>query len=247
MFIVLRRAGLLRAAPEHHPNRICARVPTRPLSTRRPMWRRFVAVVALLALAAALAGCGGSGSPAASGTPTATGSESAAARYDGVPVSGLAAPNFSLHDQHGQLVSLSQERGRYVLITFLYVHCPNVCPIIAGQVNEALRELGPARNQVRVLAVSVDPKGDTPAAVRHFIAVHALLPQFLYLTGSAKTLEPIWHEYHVASTGTGKALVVSHTAIEFLLDPQGQPKLIYDARITAQDLLHGLRELGLKT
>jgi protein SCO1/2 len=197
--------------------------------------------LALVAIVAGLAGCGG-------GSTTPTSSPGAvASRYDGVPVHGLAAPNFTLHDQHGQVVSLAQERGWYVLITFLYVHCRNVCPIIAGQVNEALRELGPARNEVRVLAVSVDPHGDTPTAVRNFIAVHRLLPQFLYLTGTVKELEPVWRDYHVASTGTGTALVVSHTAVEFLLDPQGQPRLIYDSRITASDLLHGLRTLGLKT
>ena len=39
-----------------------------------------------------------------------------------------------------------------------------------------------------MLAVSVDPKGDTPSAVRHFIAVHRLLPEFLYLTGTVKQL-----------------------------------------------------------
>jgi protein SCO1 len=210
------------------------------LRTRHALARIAVAL-ALVAALGELAGCGGSGHPAAS-SPGAS-----ASRYDGVAVHGLAAPNFTLHDQHGQLVSLARERGWYVLITFLYVHCRNVCPIIAGQVNEALRELGPARNEVRVLAVSVDPKGDTPAAVRHFIAVHRLLPQFLYLTGTAKALEPIWREYHVASTGTGATLAVSHTAIELLLDPQGTPRLIYDSRITAADLVHGLQTLGLKT
>jgi cytochrome oxidase Cu insertion factor (SCO1/SenC/PrrC family) len=98
---------------------------------------------------------------------------------------------------------------------------------------------------VRVLAVSVDPKGDTPKAVAHFIAVHRLLPQFLYLTGTAKTLEPIWNGYHIASTQTGDSLVVGHTAIVILLNRSGKPQTIYDATVTPHQVLHDLRVLGL--
>ena len=62
----------------------------------------------------------------------------------------------SLRDQHGQLVSLASERGKFVIVTFLYTHCKNVCPIVASQLNQTLRDLEPsARSDVRVLAVSV--------------------------------------------------------------------------------------------
>ncbi len=134
-----------------------------------------------------------------------------------------------------------------MILTFLYVHCTNVCPIIAGQLNQTLRDLpSAARSEVRVLAVSVDPKGDTPAAVARFVAAHRLLPQFLYLTGSAKTLERVWNGYHIASTQTGKGVVVGHTAIEILLNRSGKPQAIYDATVTPQQVLHDLRVLGLQ-
>ena len=92
-------------------------------------------LAALCASILALAGCGGSSAPGAARGP--------ASRFDGMSAQGLTAPNFALHDQHGQLIRLSAERGRFVVITFLYVHCTNVCPVIAGQLNAALRELSP--------------------------------------------------------------------------------------------------------
>jgi protein SCO1 len=193
-------------------------------------------VLTLALLLLALAGCGGSRSLSSSG---------GGSRFEGTPANGFAAPGFALRDQHGQLVSLAAERGKYVVVTFLYVHCKDVCPIIAGQLNQALRMLGPARNDVRVLAVSVDPKGDTPSAVRHFIAVHRLLPQFLYLTGTVEQLMPVWHGYHIASSQTRKGIVVGHTAIEILLDPSGKPRLIYDSHVTGQEIVHDLHALGL--
>jgi len=215
-----------------------ARVAVSTHRTPRPR-RRIAAPLTLVLLCLGLAGCGGS-----SHTVHASASQS---RFDGMPATGYSAPNFALHDQHGQLIRLSAERGKFVVITFLYVHCTNVCPVIAQQLNGALSALPPAsRNDVRILAVSVDPRGDTPAAVAHFIDVHRLLPQFLYLTGTIKSLEPIWAEYHIASTQTGNDVVVGHTAIEILLSRTGQPEVIYDATVTPTQVLHDLRVLGLQ-
>ncbi|MBA3844309.1 MAG: SCO family protein, partial [Actinobacteria bacterium] len=63
-----------------------------------------------------------------------------------------AAPPIALQDARGARVTLTGQRGRYVLVTFLYVHCPDVCPLIAQNLNQTLRQLGPKRDRVRVLA-----------------------------------------------------------------------------------------------
>jgi protein SCO1/2 len=158
----------------------------------------------------------------------------------------MTAPNFTLHDQNGQAVTLATLRGKFVLLTFLYVHCTNVCPAIAEQLNEALRELpSTSRAQVRVLAVSVDPKGDTPAAVANFIAVHRLLPQFLYLTGTLKTLLPVWNDYHIASEQEPGGIVLGHTALVILLGRNLRPVVVYDSSVTPEQVLHDLHVLGL--
>ena len=88
----------------------------------------------------------------------------------------------------GTPVTLAGQRGRYVLVTFLYTHCPDVCPLIAANLNAALRTLGAGTKHVRVLAVSVDPKGDTAAAVRAYRTRMHLLPQFRYLIGTRAEL-----------------------------------------------------------
>ena len=82
-------------------------------------------------------------------------------QFAGNSAEGFEARDFTLRDQSGRQVSLSGELGRWAVVTFLYTRCPDVCPLIAAQLNEVLRELGSARDRLRVLAVSVDPKGDT--------------------------------------------------------------------------------------
>jgi protein SCO1 len=195
--------------------------------------------IAWLAAAAVLlaAGCGGS-SPKASDSAVTT------SPFRGSSVVGSSkAPDFALRDQAGRLVRMSAQRGRFTLVTFLYTNCPDVCPLIAEHLNKALRQLGAARGDTRVLAVSVDPKGDTAAAVRRFVAAHHLLPQFRYLSGTAAQLKPVWAAYHVASDPQHGTTAVGHSAFVLLVDRQGVERLIYDARVRAADIVHDIKAL----
>ena len=135
--------------------------------------RRALPLLAVVVLAAS---CGGAKS-AGQTTPTPPPTQLAFAGGGLRPP--RQSPPIALHDVAGRPVTLAAQRGRYVLVTFLYVHCTDVCPLIAQNLNAALRQLGPERSKVRVLAVSVDPKGDTPAAVRRYIAERRLVPHFL--------------------------------------------------------------------
>ena len=100
-------------------------------------------------------------------------------------------PELQFTDGTGQPRTLADFRGKVVLLTFLYTHCPDVCPLTALNLNTALGLVGSQAKDVAVLAVSVDPLGDTPAAVRGFIRSHHLRAQFHYLMGSAPALEPV--------------------------------------------------------
>jgi len=139
-------------------------------------------------------------------------------------------------------VTLAGQRGRYVLVTFLYVHCPDVCPLIAQNLNAALRQLGSARRRVRVLAVSVDPRGDTRAAVRRYIAARGLLPQFRYLIGTKAELTKAWAAWHVIAVRQTPE-VVDHVAYTALVDPTGKQRVLYDSKVTAAQVLHDVRKL----
>src|SRR4029079_1563281 len=101
-------------------------------------------------------------------------------------------PAFALHDQNGRLMRIAGQHGKVALITFLYTHCPDLCPLTAQNLNDVLRSLGPARRSVTVLAISGDPNVRTTEAVKAFARNHRLLPQFHYLTGTARELEPVW-------------------------------------------------------
>ena len=90
----------------------------------------------------------------------------------GTDLGGNPAPAFSLHDQFGKLVTLAQFAGKPLVLTFMYTHCPDVCPIMAERLHSVMVGLGTDAQRVAVVAISVDPHGDNVAAALNFSQVH---------------------------------------------------------------------------
>lgn len=196
-------------------------------------------MVSLGLVALVAAGCGGSSAAKIQG-PTTTASASGFAGAALLP--SQPAEPIALHDDEGRAVTLAGQRGRYVLVTFLYTHCLDVCPLIAATLNAALRTIGPERRNVRVLAVSVDPAGDTRAAVRAYVKRLHLLPQFRYLIGTRAQLHRVWVVWHLLAVAP-KAGVVDHVAYTALVDPAGKERVLYNSQVKSQQVVHDLRRL----
>ena len=195
---------------------------------------------ALLLAAAACAGCGGS-NPVVRQRHVAPKQHAALVGQAADP--SVAVPDFALHDQDGNLVRLRAQHGRVVVLTFLYTSCVDVCPLLAANLERALRTL-PAhdRAQVRVLAVSVDPKGDTPAAVRRFVRVHRLGPQFRYLTGPHARLARVWQDWNVLVAPTAGERV-GHSAFVWILDRRGRTRVSLPSETAPAPVARDLRAL----
>jgi protein SCO1/2 len=167
----------------------------------------------------------------------------------------VAASDFRLTDQDGRTVSLSELRGKVVALTFLYAHCPDVCPLIAEQMRAAHRQLGATAREAAFVAVSVDPTGDTPTAIREFLRQHRVEGVLTYLHGSFAELRPVWAHYYVgsdakvvnpaaAAAAAPPRGAVDHTAIVYIIDPQGQIRAFLPGNFDPQDLVTDIRALA---
>jgi protein SCO1/2 len=204
------------------------------------MRRAPLALALLAALAASACGGGGGHEHGAAASVTVTGGSGHFAGGELDPP--RPTPDFTLTDQTGQKVSMADQRGKLVLLTFLYTNCPDVCPLITQNLNQALQMLGTERDDVRVLAVSVDPEGDTPKSVDEYAKAHHLLPEFHYLIGSRDELTKVWKAYDVAAVASDPELV-DHTAYTMLVDQSGEGRVIYDSQVKAKDVVHDVRAL----
>lgn len=172
--------------------------------------RTLIGVLALVALAAA--GCGGH----------------EAGTYSGQVLSPAPrAPDFTLHDADGHAVRLSDYRGRAVLLTFVYTGCPDVCPLIMTNLGVALDKAGAAARKAQIIAVSVDPKGDTPRRVKTFLKVRGLSGRAQYLIGTQAELAPVWKDYGIAVEATPDEREVGHSATVRGITAGGRQRTTY--------------------
>ena len=189
-----------------------------------------------LAVGIVLGGLTGGGS-AADRTPAA------GLRADALPagLAGRPAPLVRLADGRGGAIDTRRLRGRPYAVTFLYTRCPDICPTIATDLGEALERVPKAA----VVAVSVDPRGDTATAVRAFAETHRLPSRFRYGVGDRQVLQPIWHAYFVSSE-LGDPRTSTHTAAVWLVDARGRLRGMYPggAPIAPADVAHDLRALS---
>jgi protein SCO1/2 len=165
----------------------------------------------------------------------------ASAKYAG-SLASPPAPEFplSLRNYKGERVDIAQYKGKAVLLTFLYTHCPDVCPIIASNLAVALNMMGSAKAaKVQVIAVSVDPRGDTPAAVAAFLARHDMTGRMQYLVGSAKELGAVWKAWGVgAEADAQQPELVNHTGLVYGISAHGKVTTLYAPNFTPQEIVH---------
>lgn len=160
--------------------------------------------------------------------------------FDGGTLTPLEpAPATTLRNYLGQTVTLSQYRGKAVLVTFLYTHCPDVCPLIASNLRAAQVKLGAENAKVQMLVISVDPRGDTPRSVAEFLRVHRLTGRIQYLIGSAAQLGAVWSAWNVGSQrDAGSPALVSHSALVYGISATGDITTIYPANFAPSDIAH---------
>jgi protein SCO1 len=150
------------------------------------------------------------------------------------------APPLALHNYLGQPVNIDSYRGKAVLVTFLYTNCPDVCPLITSNLRVAQNLMGPAQSsKVQIIAVSVDPRGDTPKAVAAFLARHEMTGRMQYLVGSAAQLARVWQAWGVGSErDEQQPQFVNHTGLIYGITASGKRMTVYAASFQPAEIAH---------
>ena len=151
---------------------------------------------------------------------------------------GVRAPDFALRDQDGRLVTTASLRGRPAVVTFLYTHCKDTCPITAQQVRGALDDL---RRPVPAIAISVDPPNDTRASAHAFLNKVGIGGRMRFLLGSRDELARVWKGFAIRPQSQEE----EHQARLVLLDARGMQRVGFPiSQATPERIAHDLRALG---
>jgi protein SCO1 len=206
----------------------------------------------LAALLVLLVVAGGVALLAIGGSSNATGNHSAA-KAEHLEAAGLLtpvaqAPPLKLRNYLGQTVNIDSYRGKAVLVTFLYTNCPDICPLITSNLRVAQNLMGPkTASKAQIIAVSVDPKGDTPAAVSKFLADHEMTGRMQYLIGSAKELGAVWKAWGVGSErDASQPQFINHSGLIYGVTGSGQRLSIYAASFKPSEIAHDVPLLAAR-
>jgi protein SCO1 len=159
-------------------------------------------------------------------------------KFDGPSLpANLHAPNFSLLDQSGQRVSLSQYRGRVVVLTFIHSLCHDTCPFMVEQIKGGLNDLPRSGAGVPVIGISVAPREDTVAHRKAFLAHHEMTGRIAFLGGTQAQLKPVWRSYAIQPV-TPK---IDHSTFVLLIDKRGIERIGFPAdELTPEALAHDI-------
>lgn len=176
----------------------------------------------------------------------AAGCSEPAASFSGIDITGADyATGFSLTDHNGQPRTLSDFKGKVVVLFFGFTQCPDVCPTTMTELAEAKRLLGADGERLQGLFVSIDPERDTPEIMKQYMA--SFDSSFLALYAAPDALPALAKSYKIyykkVDGPTPTSYTMDHSAGSYVYDPEGRIRLYHRYGSGAPALAADLKKL----
>jgi protein SCO1 len=100
-------------------------------------------------------------------------------------------PNIELTDQFGHKLHFYDDllKGKIVVIEQFYTHCIDICPLETARLAQVQKMLGDrVGKDIFFYSISIDPKRDTPQAMKEYADTYHAGPGWLFLTGKKEDI-----------------------------------------------------------
>jgi protein SCO1/2 len=142
-------------------------------------------------------------------------------------------PDVNLLDADGVRLPLrSRLADKPVILNFIFTSCGAICPVMSMTFSQVQAALGPERNTVRMISISIDPEQDTPAVLKAYAGKYDAGPQWQMLTGSVNDSIAVQRAFDVY-----RGDKMNHQPTTFLHARPGQPWVRLDGFASAADIL----------
>ena len=151
---------------------------------------------------------------------------------------------FQLVDQNRKTVTDADLKGKWSLIYFGYTHCPDACPTALNDISIALSELGPKRDAVRPVFITVDPERDTPESLKAYVT--SFDAPILALTGTAEQVAQAakgYRVYYAKHPEAGSDYSMDHSSVIYVMDPEGRFTASFTHESAPEQIAERLRKL----
>lgn len=154
--------------------------------------------------------------------------------------------DFVLQSAEGS-VSLSDYRGKVVVLYFGYAFCPDICPTSLGLLSLALAKLKPEElDKIQTFFISVDPERDTVEKLKTY--ANAFHPNIMGITGTADEIADIADRYgvmymKVELPGSAMGYAVDHSSRYYVIGVDGELEKFIEHGTSPNDIVASLRSL----
>jgi len=154
-------------------------------------------------------------------------------------------PKLSLIDQDGRRRDQTLFTGKITFVGFIFTSCQGFCPFLVGGMQGVERDLSGRSGSIQFVALSVDPKNDTPERLHDYARRHKLAvgKSWTLLTGDKQTIYSLARATfasQVFKRATAEPNFV-HSEHLYVLDAQGRLRGVLNG--TRTDLKRDARKL----
>ncbi|HCS22495.1 MAG TPA: SCO family protein [Alphaproteobacteria bacterium] len=183
----------------------------------------------------------GAAEAAAEAAPAETqAADAAPAAPEGQKVAGSSVGGtFSMTDHNGNAVTEKSWPGKKKLVFFGFTHCPDICPAALDKIGAALKEMGADADKIQPIFVTTDPKRDTSARLKEYLADYD--SRVVGLTGTDEQVEHIKSIYKVyaaiAEGGDADNYLMDHSGYIYLMSEDDALLEIFGSDSTAETIV----------
>jgi len=150
---------------------------------------------------------------------------------------GALGGDFTLTDENNARVTAAEVFREPTLLYFGYTFCPDVCPLDSARNAEAVDLLAERGISATPVLITVDPKRDTPEALRDF--TDALHPKMIGLTGTQAEIDAVnklWRNYAKVNDDGTDYYLVDHMTNTFLVMPKEGTVEFFGRDVTPEEM-----------
>jgi protein SCO1/2 len=174
-----------------------------------------------------------------------TGCNDAAPAFKGSDITGTQlGKDLALTGTDGKPYTLDALKGKVTIVLFGFTQCPDVCPTSLAELTQVMKLLGKDSTRVQVVLITVDPERDTSEVLRAYVS--GFDPQFLGLTGTLEQIKKAaasFKVYFAKTPGVQGNYSMDHSASFYLMDAQGESRVLLNNNIGAAAIAHDIQRL----
>jgi protein SCO1/2 len=144
-------------------------------------------------------------------------------------------PDVNLVNVEGQDISLASVLASDipVMLNLIFTTCTAVCPVMSATFEQVRHELGPRREQLHMVSISIDPEHDTPERLREYATKYHADPMWEFYTGAQTEIIKLQRALEAF-----RGNKMNHIPLTYLRASSSSPWIRIEGFASAEDLIN---------